>query len=214
MHTTAQGRRPGAAAGGRVSAPIGRLQVCPCQPLPETTPDTPEILTNQRELSILQLMRYFLLTLLVLTTASAGAQFRVSPQGEPAVVDELIQSSASPMLFGWFNPDRFHMRHTFSLSYMTMAGNGLSLGTYTNSMMYQIADNLNARADVSFTYSPYNSFSQYGTQDLSGVYLSRAQVDYRPWKDVSCSSSTARTHRTLSPWDMPWSPPWYREDGF
>jgi hypothetical protein len=160
-------------------------------------------------------MRYLLLTVLLCAAAPAGAQFRVPAQGEPAVADELIQSAPSAMLFGWFNPDRFHMRHTFSLSYMTMAGNGLSLGTYTNSMMYQIADNLNARADVSFTYSPYNSFSQYGTQDLSGVYLSRAQVDYRPWKDVFVQLQYRKDpYRTLSPWDTPWSSPWYREDGF
>jgi hypothetical protein len=79
------------------------------------------------------------------------------------------------------------MRHAISFSYATAGGEGLSLGTYTNSMMYQFTDNLDAQADLSISYSPYNTFSKFGNarNDLSSIYLSRAQVNYRPWENVT-----------------------------
>jgi hypothetical protein len=160
-------------------------------------------------------MRYLLLAVLIISAAAAQAQFRVPPQGETSVPDGLIRETPASLLLGWFDPDRFQMRHSFSLSYMTAGDQGLSLGMYTNSMMYQFADNLNARADVSFSYSPTSSFSRFSSQDLSGVFLSRAQVDYRPWENMHLQVQYRRDpYRTYSPWDTPWSSPWYREDGF
>jgi hypothetical protein len=123
----------------------------------------------------------------VLSVSCAEAQFKSQVGRESRPYDGPGGNSSTSFLFGWFNPDKFHMRHSFSMSYMTSAGQGLSLGTYTNSMMYEFADNLNAQADVSLSYSPFNSFSKFGNQknDLSGIYLSRAEVNYKPWENVT-----------------------------
>jgi len=117
----------------------------------------------------------------------AHAQFKSQAQQEAMVDDASARPSASSSLFfGWFNPANFQMHHTFDLSYQTAGGQGFSMGTYTNSMMYQFSDRLNAQADVSMSYSPFNSFSTVGNKknDLSSIYLSRAQLDYKPWDNV------------------------------
>jgi len=93
----------------------------------------------------------------LLVVPTARAQFKSQVEKEPSVLDGLVHQSAPSFLFGWFNPEKFHMRHSFDLSYVTSGGQGLSLGTYTNSMSYQFSDNLNARADVSLSYSPFSS---------------------------------------------------------
>jgi hypothetical protein len=152
--------------------------------------------------------------LIVLGCGFAHAQFKSQLGQESSVSESMISNSGPSFLFGWFNPEKFHMRHSFDLSYMSGGGHGLSLGTYTNSMMYEFADNLHARADVSLSYSPYNSFSTAKNKDeFSSIYLSRAQIDYRPWKDVLFKVE----YRALpygSYYSSPFYNPWYRESGF
>jgi hypothetical protein len=125
--------------------------------------------------------------LLTILVSAAGAQFKSQVAQESRVSDGLIRQDAASFLFGWFNPENFSMRHSISLSYTTLGGEGISLGTYTNSMRYKFAENLDARADVSLSYSPFNSLPKLGNvrNDLSSIYLSRAQVNYRPWENVT-----------------------------
>jgi hypothetical protein len=151
--------------------------------------------------------------MIVLGASFASSQFKSQVPKESNVSEGLIRSSAPSFFLGWFNPERFHMRHSFNLSYQTFGGSAFSLGTYTNSMVYEFADNLNARADISLSYSPYNSLSTFGKNELSNVYLSRAQVNYSPWENVLLQLQ----YRELpysSYYLSPWHSPWYRENGF
>jgi hypothetical protein len=150
----------------------------------------------------------------LLCASASMAQFKSQVDQGSRVSDGVAPQTGS-LLFGWFNPERFHMRHSFDLSYSTFGGQGMSLGTYTNSMTYDIADNLNARADLSMSWSPYNSFSKFGGKqnDLSSIYLSRAELNYKPWDNVLVKFQ----YRQIPYGNYYYSPfynPWYREDGF
>lgn len=152
---------------------------------------------------------------LMLVSALAPAQFKSQAEREDRVSEGLVSPSAPQLLLGWFNPDKFHMRHSFDLSFATFGGNSLSLGTYTNSMSYEFADNLVARTDLSMSYSPYNNLPTLNGKrnDLSSVYLSRAQLDYRPWDNVLVQFQ----YRSLPYGSYYYSPffnPFYRENGF
>jgi hypothetical protein len=152
--------------------------------------------------------------LAVLTTAGQ-AQFKSQAEQESRVSHGMIQDGSSSFLLGWFNPEKFHMLHSLSFSYQTLGGEGISLGTYTNSMMYEFAENLNARADVSLSYSPFASsgLMTKGMKDnLSSLYLSRAELNYKPWDNVLVHLQYRRT-----PCGMYYSPfgsPWFGEDGY
>lgn len=130
-----------------------------------------------------KILGWSVVLVLVITTPGM-AQFRSKVEPKPTVSESLIRNDESGFLFGWFDPSRLTMRHSFSMSYQTFGGRGLSLGTYTNSIFYKFSDPLDVQVDVSVMHSPFNSFGK-GFQDrLNGIYLSRAQLNYRPSENV------------------------------
>ncbi len=155
-----------------------------------------------------------LVAALLLCASQSLAQFKSQVEDGPKVSDGMVQQPPPELFLGWFNPARFHMQQSLSMSYQSIGGQGLSLGTYTNSMSYEFTDNLMARADVSMSYSPSNSFANFGQgrNNLSSLYLSRAQLDYKPWQNVLIQFQYRQ-----NPFGYLYSPyfdPWYREMGF
>ncbi len=116
---------------------------------------------------------------IVLLSFPAASQLKSKIDEPPRVSESLVRSSDSGLLFGWFDPNRFSMRHSYSLSYMNFGGQGLSLGVYTSSMFYKFSDPLDVQVDVSLIHSPFNSFSN-GQNNFSGLFLSRALLNYHP----------------------------------
>jgi hypothetical protein len=125
-----------------------------------------------------------LILFVLISTSCAIAQFRDNSL-EPKSVKDGIVTENSNLLFGFLNSDDFIMRHSFSMSYSSFAGQGVSLTTYTNSMFYRLMSNLNVQLDVSVMYSPYSTFGDQFRKDISGVYISNAAINYHPWEDFS-----------------------------
>ncbi len=110
------------------------------------------------------------------------AQFKQQVESRPSVSESLVLPQNSGFLFGWFDPSRLSFHHSYSLSYMTAGGQGLSLGVFTSSLYYKFSEPLDVQFDVSMQHSPFSSFGN--TKDLSGIYLSRAQLNYRPSENM------------------------------
>jgi hypothetical protein len=123
-----------------------------------------------------------LVVMLCFTTASA--QFKTSVDPQPTVSQSLLKSDDGGFLFGLIDPNNFSMRHSFSLSYLTAGGQGLSMGMYTNSMMYKFSNDLDIRADISLMASPFNTLGKQYQNGLSGLFLNNAELNYRPWKNT------------------------------
>lgn len=122
-------------------------------------------------------MRLWLIVLVSLVAGSASAQYRSQKPETHANVSESVIKPSEGLLFGWLDPSRLSMHHSYSLSYSSFGGQGLSVGMYTNSLMYKFSDPLDVRFDVSLVHSPFGSSN---FKDFSGVYLSRAELNYRP----------------------------------
>ena len=116
----------------------------------------------------------------LLAASKSFAQFKRTSEDQPKVSDSFIRPETDSDLLSFFNTENFKMRQSFSMSYMTMGGQGLSLGMYTNSMMYKLSSKLDVQADVSLQTSPYSSFGQRLQSSLTGIFLNRAEVNYRP----------------------------------
>lgn len=120
-------------------------------------------------------------SLLALVPLAAAGQFKSGLENRPGVSESIMRPGTSDAWLGIFDPSRMSMRHTFSLSYGTFGGGrGMSLGMYTNSLYYKIADPLDVQVDVSLMYSPSSSSMGGPQKDFSGVYITRAQLNYRP----------------------------------
>lgn len=122
----------------------------------------------------------------VLFSSIVFGQFK-DPAFPTENVKDGIVNNSSDALFGFLNSDNFTMRHSYNMSYSSFGGNGLALGVYTNSMMYQFSEDLNVQLDASFIHSPYSSFGKDFQNDITGFAISRGAINYRPWKDVHIS---------------------------
>ncbi len=121
--------------------------------------------------------------LVLLVPAIALTQFK-SQADQPSASENLIRPLSSINSFlGLLNPDNFSMHHSFSYSYLSGGGMGLSLASYTNTMLYRFSDPLNVRFDVTMQATPLGTSSPY-QNSLNGIYLSRAELNYRPWQNV------------------------------
>lgn len=121
---------------------------------------------------------------ILLIAGTAVGQLKSKPEERPSVSESIIRSDNSGLMFGWFDPSRLTMHHSYSLSYSSFGGQALSLGVYTNSLFYQLSDPLSVQFDLSLIHSPYNTFGPEFGKNLSGLYLSRAQLNYRPMENM------------------------------
>jgi hypothetical protein len=122
-------------------------------------------------------------TVLFIVSAIAVGQFRSQPEARSSAGESLLRSDDG-LLFGWFDPSRLTIRNSYSLSYTTSGGKGYSLGALTSNIAYQISNPLSVQFDVSMLHSPFNNLGGTFTKDISGIYLSRAELNYRPSKNM------------------------------
>jgi hypothetical protein len=73
------------------------------------------------------------------------------------------------------------------MSYSAFGSNGMALGVYTNQIAYNFNDKLNIQIETSLVNTPYNSLGQSFTNSINGIYLNKAQINYRPTEDMSFS---------------------------
>ncbi|MFH1194592.1 MAG: hypothetical protein V1720_02695 [bacterium] len=125
-------------------------------------------------------MKKLFLLFAVLSVSTVFAQFKSDTDVPLNVRNGISNGSPSSLLLGFLDMNKFNMNHSVSMSYSSFGGNGLALGVYTNSMSYQFNDNFDIQVDASIVNSPYSSFGDDFASKINGIYLSRAQINYRP----------------------------------
>ena len=129
-------------------------------------------------------MKKFFIIFLVFTII-ARAQYRDELNRSVDVKSGILNNSSSGSLLSFINPDNFSMNHSFEMSYSAFGGGGMALGVYTNSMSFKFNDQLKLETDLSLVNSPYNSFGKDFSKNINGVYLSRVQLTYKPFDNMS-----------------------------
>jgi hypothetical protein len=133
-------------------------------------------------------MKKIALIIVLGLTLTGFAQFKNSGLDGPDIKDGIVDhSSSSGSIFGFLNSDNFQMKHSYDLSYSSFGGQGFALGVYTNSMFFKIIPDLNVQTDISVVNSPYSTLGKNFQNNLNGIYLSRAAINYQPFKDFSIS---------------------------
>lgn len=121
--------------------------------------------------------RSTLFFLVMMVPALAFAQFK--NQTDLPDISQAIVKPGAGILFGLFNPERFHMHHTFSASYMTAGGDGMMLNSYMNTIDYRISDPLFLRMNLGIMFSPYNSFANNPALNKT-QFFGGAELQYQP----------------------------------
>ena len=129
-------------------------------------------------------MKTMTIAVLIALTAAcmvqADAQFRQRPSDEPSAAGSFVHPPTSDAWLGFFNPENFSMHQSYSMSYSAFGSQGIALGRYTNTMDYKFTDKLDARVAVSLQHSPYSTFDKSLQNSFTGVFLDRAEINYRP----------------------------------
>ncbi len=112
----------------------------------------------------------------------------------PTIMDGITNYSPSGFISNFLNPNNFKMSHSISTSYSAFGGNGVALSTYTNSMAFRLTENMNLEVDASVVASPYSSFGEAHRKSINGIYLTRAQLNYKISKN---------THLTIQYLNLP-----------
>ena len=128
---------------------------------------------------------------LLIFSAIAVCQFRSQPEARSSAGESLLRPDDGGLLFGWFDPSRLTMHNSYSLSYTTSGGKGYSLGELTSNIAYQFSNPLSVQFDVSLLHSPFNNLGGNFANDISGIYLTRAELNYQPSKNYVVPNSVS-----------------------
>jgi hypothetical protein len=124
------------------------------------------------------MMKKFLwVSIFILVPMLAFGQLK-SQTKMPSISDAIAKSDARSF-FGFFDPSRLSMHHSFSMSYMSMgSAGGMMVNSYMNTIDYQISNPLFLRLNLGLMNIPYSSFQNpvlNNTQFFGG-----AELYYRP----------------------------------
>jgi hypothetical protein len=115
-----------------------------------------------------------------IAASQADAQFRQRTSDEPSAAESFVHPPTTDAWLGFFNPENFSMHQSYSMSYSAFASQGVALGRYTNTMDYKFSDKLDARVAVSLQHSPYSTLDKGMMNSLTGIFLDRAEINYKP----------------------------------
>ncbi len=124
------------------------------------------------------MLKIILFILSVISSVSV-AQFKDGDKNSTTIRETITNYSPSGFFTSFFNPNKLAMKHSIDMSYSAFGGNGVAVSTYTNSMFFKFNDNLNIEVDASLVTSPYSSFGNEHQKSINGIYLTRAQLNYK-----------------------------------
>lgn len=120
---------------------------------------------------------------LLLMVSLANAQFRggtgMANDEKPASTLEAMSGHGDDFFSRLFDPQRFSMHQTYSMSFSSGGGQSTSLGVFTNTFAYRASEDLFISADLSAVYSPFSTLGSKFQQSINGIYLSSARLDWK-----------------------------------
>jgi len=96
-----------------------------------------------------------------------------------------LPSSYSPTKssFSLLDPNRFHMSHSYSLSYISSRGGSQTLGMYLNSIEYQVSDPLKIKLDIGYLHQSGGLFKSGSGSLMNGQILPAISINWEPSKN-------------------------------
>ena len=121
--------------------------------------------------------------MLVIVSFTSNIAFgQLKRQDKPIEIKQEIVRPFQDRTFGLsiFDPTKFNMDHSFSMSFFSIGGKGVSQGLYLNTMSYQLSSPLLLKLQWGIQNFPYNSLAKNNPAFKGGFFLSRAELQYKP----------------------------------
>ncbi len=141
----------------------------------------------------------YIFALLVLISMGFG-QLKSDLQQNNAIFEDM--SVADNSMMSLFDPNRFSMNHSFSMSMMNMNKQSIGVASYTNNMNFLLRDNLRLQTYVTFMQPSMISANTPNPYSNSQLYFNTA-LDYSPMENthfqVSFGNYPTYSRRQASP---------------
>lgn len=119
-----------------------------------------------------------LFSITVFSVSIADAQLRGDLSG-PSDYSGIVSTDNSPSSGSWMNALNMTMNHSYSMTFSSFGGQTQNINAYTNSMLFDISENLDAQVDVSFLHSPFGNNFMANESLSSRIIIDRARLDYQ-----------------------------------
>ncbi|MCP4581023.1 MAG: hypothetical protein GY839_05355 [candidate division Zixibacteria bacterium] len=107
---------------------------------------------------------------------------QVSAQQKGDFTSQINQPSQSS--FSLLDPSRFHMSHSFSLSYNSSKYGSQSMGMYFNSIEYQVSDPLKIRLDLGYAQNTSALFGSDRGNLGNGRIIPALSISWNPSRNL------------------------------
>jgi len=114
----------------------------------------------------------------------AGAQTKPGKSNiiEPSTT-QLLQKP-NGFLNSLFDPSRFSMKHSYSVSLFSMGRQTFSQGLYLNTMNFRFSNPLTMQVSVGFMHQPLGKFGNMPAEN-GKLFLQHARLQYKPSDKMS-----------------------------
>jgi len=128
-----------------------------------------------------------LIILLIIILLPIGVMAQFKTQAKPVGFADRLKTDQSRFGILGIDMSRFSMSHSYSMSYMSMGGKGITQGLYLNTMSYQFSIPLTVSLQLGMAHNPFAGMGENGTASIlqNGMFVSGAQLKYKPTENTT-----------------------------
>lgn len=136
------------------------------------------------------MLKKSVLVLLVLLLLPVASRSQLKSQIKRSTnISQALRSGSSlnhGFIFGFLDPSRFHIFHSYSMCIFSFGGKTFSQGLYLSTMSYRISDPLLLKVRLGLLHQPFGGWRSMGVKwrPRSGLFLSDVELNYRPSKNI------------------------------
>lgn len=125
-------------------------------------------------------MKYLVLlfTISIFTCSVVEAQLR-NDLSNPVDYSGVISTDRNTSSGSWMDALNMTMNHSYSMTFSSFGGQMQNINAYTNSMLFDISENLDAQIDISFLHSPFGNSFMANESLGSRIIIDSARLDYQ-----------------------------------
>jgi hypothetical protein len=82
-----------------------------------------------------------------------------------------------------FNPSKFQMSHSYTISYMTFGKESFSQGLYLNTLTYRFSDPMMMQVRIGYLHQPFGK-SDFQQEGFNKVFIQGATFKYEPSENM------------------------------
>ncbi|MCK5147016.1 hypothetical protein KAR48_09690 [bacterium] len=129
-----------------------------------------------------------MLSVLLMILLMAAASYAQIPAGRQNTGGSSVFARSRGFLDALFDPSKFTMTHSYSMSVGSFGRGTYNSGLYLNTMQWKLADLLFMQISVGYHHQPFgkSNFSGQGTNE-GKFFLRQAYLEYKPSKNTTVS---------------------------